>query len=67
MLTPLVGVAMFFLLPWWAAVLTIFVGVVIIRPAVQKSAAQHVLEYALEDESFYSAMTAQNIITTTQR
>lgn len=47
--------------PWWAGLGAVVLGFVI-APAVQKSAAQFVLQYALEDESFFRQMQDAGVL-----
>jgi hypothetical protein len=47
---------------WWAGLGAVVLGLVI-APAVQKSAAQFVLQYSLEDEAFFRQMQADGVLT----
>jgi hypothetical protein len=48
--------------PWWAGLGAAVLGL-LIAPAVQKSAAQYVLQYSLEDESFFRQMQDAGVLT----
>lgn len=51
-----------FWVPWWASLGAVVLGLVI-APAVQKSAARFVLQYSLEDESFFRQMQDAGVLT----
>ena len=48
--------------PWWAGLGAAVLGL-LIAPAVQKSAAQFVLQYSLEDETFFRQMQDDGVLT----
>ena len=66
-LLPIVGAACFFFIKWYWASLIIFTGVMIVIPAVRKSAAGFVLDESLKNDSFYYQMIESNVITYTTK
>lgn len=60
-LLPIAGIASLIWLPWYYCVGGIILAL-IVMPATQKSAAEFVLEAALENESFYASMLEAGII-----
>ncbi len=60
-LLPIVGIVLLFFLPWWIGIILILLGI-ILMPAVQRSAAQFVLQRALEDADFFEAMQETRIL-----
>jgi hypothetical protein len=55
------GFISLFWVPWWAGLVAVVLGFLIV-PAVQKSAAQFVLQYSLEDESFFRQMQDAGVL-----
>lgn len=55
------GLISLFWVPWWAGLCAVVMGVLIV-PAVQKSAARFVLQYSLEDESFFRQMQDAGVL-----
>lgn len=55
------GLISLFWVPWWAGSGAVVLGL-LIAPAVQKSAAQFVLQYSLEDESFFRQMQDAGVV-----
>lgn len=55
------GLISLFWVPWWAGLGAAVLGL-LIAPAVQKSAAQFVLQYSLEDESFFRQMQDAGVV-----
>ena len=55
------GLASLFWVPWWAGLGATVLGFLIV-PAVQKFAARFVLQYALEDESFFLQMQEDGVL-----
>ena len=51
--------------PWWAGLGAAVLGFLVL-PAVQKSAAQFVLRYSLEDETFFRQMQDDGVLTVEQ-
>jgi hypothetical protein len=55
------GLVSLFWVPWYVGLGAFALGVVM-APAVQKSAAQFVLEHALEDADFYEEMVSAGVL-----
>lgn len=55
------GFISLFWVPWWAGLGAVVLGV-LIAPTVQKSAAGFVLQYSLEDESFFRQMQDAGVL-----
>lgn len=55
------GFVSLFWAPWWAGLGAVVLGV-LIAPTVQKSAARFVLQYSLEDESFFRQMQDAGVL-----
>jgi hypothetical protein len=59
------GLASLFWVPWWTGLAAVVLGFLIV-PVVQKFAAHSVLQYSLEDESFFRQMQEAGVLTTEQ-
>ena len=59
------GFISLFWVPWWAGLGAVVLGL-LIAPVVQKSAAQFVLQYSLEDEPFFRQMQEAGVLKTEQ-
>lgn len=55
------GCISLFWVPWWASLGAVVLGFLIV-PAAQKSAAHFVLQYSLEDESFFRQMQDAGVL-----
>jgi hypothetical protein len=55
------GLISLFWIPWWAGLGATVLGFAIL-PAVQKSAAHFVLQYSLQDESFFRQMQDDGVL-----
>lgn len=65
-LLPIAGIVSLIWLPWYYCLGSVVLAV-IVMPATQKSAAEFVLEAALENESFYLSMLEAGIIRIAKR
>jgi hypothetical protein len=65
-LLPIIGIVLLFIYPWWIGAGLIVVGI-IMMPILQKTAAQFVLEHALEDAAFFKAMQDLEVLHVTER
>lgn len=59
------GLISLFWLPWYAALSAFVIGL-LLSPAVQKSAAEFVLETSLENDEFYADMLSNDVLRTSQ-
>lgn len=53
---PIFAIIAFIIWPWWACFLILIFNFAVLVPSLRKTSAQHVLQFCLEDPSFYEAM-----------